>query len=398
MTVLTACEAKKGINKRCATWPKCCNWMYREQEDGIRRWRVIKKSAGLTETQAEKWATAQRHEAGKITLGLAAPPKVKLPLLSVYIARYEATDEVKQHATFTTKLHPNLASFLAFVKDRPVSDVTVAMIEAWRDDLLTKPSKKSGGTMNRNTVERKLNSVRGLFRFIAAKERAQGFVNPCPSIPAIGQDPAERVLWPPELLWLIEELPTVYRLPLKVGRLCGCRRTEALTLTKHDLSPVGFSTLGPSGEPIGWIAIRRLKKRKKGGARVWGKERVPIALTIVEELRALLRTPFQLQVFDPMPDPDAWSSLLTRKLRALGRAHGVDVAGLCMHGTRHTATTEMQDTPGVSSKAAQAMGGWTSTRMVETYSRPTDAALLAAADGLAQTYKAGLARTREKGA
>ena len=71
--------------------------------------------------------------------------------------------------------------------------------------------------------------------------------------------------------------------------------------------------------------------------------------------------------------PDAWSSKLTRYLRRRGRTYHVDTRGLSMHGTRHTATTTMQDLPGVSAQTARVMGGWTTTRMVETYSRPAEA-------------------------
>lgn len=367
---------------RCAEWPKCgCNYYYREQVKGKRAWVCVEKSGYLAETKAHALAVAQRHEERKIDLGLAPKPKVALPLLSIYIEEtYLTADVATKQATFATKLKPNLAEFLAVVKDRPLDEVTEDHVEKYRQHLLTLPSKKTGGTLNRNTVQRRFNSVAGLFAYAA--EKIEGFTNPCAKLDEYKQDPAERVLWHPDQLWLIEALAPRFKLPLKIGRLCGCRRAEALALTKHDLSPKGFYFRGTAPR-LGWVALQR---KKKGGGRV--KERIPIALTIVNQLRALLQSPFQLHVFgDPPPNPDAWSSQLRRQLDALGAEHQIDVRGLCMHGTRHTATTLMQDAPGVSSKTAQQMGGWTTPRMVETYSHPAEAALIAAAAGLARSYK-----------
>ena len=392
MNLIRRC-AKGRAELRCDTWPKCgCNYYYREQADGKRAWVCVEKSAHLSETKAHELAVAQRHEGRKQDLGLAPKPKVALPLLSVYVERtYLTTDEATKQATFETKLKPNLAEFVAHVKDRPLDEVSEIHLESYRQMLLKLPSKKTGGTLSRNTVQRRFNSVRGLFAYAEAK--IDGFVNPCAKLDVYSETPAERVLWGQDQLWLIEKLPPRFKLPLKVGRLCGCRRTEALTLTKHDLSPKGFAFPGTSPK-CGWIKLQRLKK---GGGQ--GKERIPIALTIVNELRALLASPFQLHVFgDPPPEPNCWSSQLTRKLRKLGEEYEVDVRGLSMHGTRHTATTLMQDAPGVSAKNAQSMGGWTTGRMVETYSHPAEAGMLAAATALARTYKpvAPKAKARRK--
>jgi integrase len=180
----------------------------------------------------------------------------------------------------------------------------------------------------------------------------------------------------------IDALPPAFGLPLTIGFLCGCRRAEALALTRHDLSPKGYHFPGSSPR-LGWIALQR-KKQRVGMVKV----RIPIALRLVEQLRALLMSPFQEHVFgDPPPSPDVWSSLLTRQLRRLGLDYGVDTRGLCMHGTRHTATTTMQDLPGVSTQTAKLMGGWTTTRMVESYSSPAEASLQVAAMGLAKNFR-----------
>jgi integrase len=136
-----------------------------------------------------------------------------------------------------------------------------------------------------------------------------------------------------------------YGLPLRVGLLSTARRSEVLTLTKHALSPKGFSY--PNVSPkVGWIEVQRKKKRAG-----MVKERIPLVASLVDELRAQLKSPFQVHVFgDPPPDPGAWSSLLTRELRHIGEQYDVDTAGLCMHGTRHTAATTLEAAPGVGTR------------------------------------------------
>ena len=383
------CE-KDGQKHRCATYPKCpCDWYDRRMKDGRRKWTHLPETA-YNKDAAYTLALKKRLDGTLIEEGIKKAPAKALPLLSVYIEEtYLTADEVTKQATFETKVKPHLAAFVAHIGDRPLDQVTEAHVESYRQLLAKQPSqkKRDGGALSRNTVQRYYNCIAGLFSY--AEEKIPGFVNPCAKLHEYKEDPAERVLWQPDQLWLIEELGALYRLPLKVGRLCGCRRTEALMLTKHDLSPKGFRF---PGTRTGWIALQR---KKKGGGKT--KQRIPIALPIINELRAQLKTPFQLHVFgDPPPNPARWTVELGRELRRLGEEHEVDVRGLCMHATRHTATTLMQDEPGVSAKNAQGMGGWTSTRMVETYSRPSEAGMLIAAAALARTYKPVKPKARRK--
>jgi integrase len=365
----TRCEKK---NQRCPTWPRCCDYYDRVQRDGRRVWVHLPDTAG-NKTMAQALALKKRQDASLVKAGLKAPDKPPAPMLSKAIAAY--VEARRPHdATVATKLEPNLASFLASVKDRPVDEVTPAIIEAWRTAQLSQKSKKRRGTISKNTIQRRYNSVKGLFRSLSDGKDAVLADNPCDELEDWKETAAERRPWREDDVWLIDELPPLYRLPLLVGYHCGCRRTEALSLTRHDL--------GPTNDAISWIQIGRLKKA------VLVRERIPIAGWVVKELAAQLKTKFQTRVFNPPPDPQAWSSLLTRKLRALGKQHGVNTRGLCMHGTRHTAATVMQDAPGVSAETAKQMGGWTTLRMVETYSHPQDASKQRAAEALAQHYAA----------
>lgn len=372
------CERKAH---RCATWPACaCDWYDRPTHpDGRRPWVRLPATATSKEL-AYRLAQKYRQDAVQIAAGLRAAPRPAAPLLSAAIRRYSATPAIEAQAT-RAKLRGNLAAFLAAIGDRPLDQITPAQIDGWRAGLLLRRSKKTGGTWSRNTAQRVFNSVKGFWTWaVAALDGLE--TNPCAALPDWRADPAPRRLWQPDEQWLIDALPPAFGLPLKVGFLCGCRRSEALALTKHDLSPKGFTFPG-STPKLGWIALQR-KKQRAGRVKV----RIPIALSILEQLRGLLKSPFQEHVFgDPPPAPDAWSSLLTRHIRRLGVAYALDTRGLCMHGTRHTATTTMQDLPGVSAQTARNMGGWTTTRMVETYSSPAEASLQVAAMGLATRWK-----------
>jgi integrase len=373
------CE-KNGRAARCPAWPACaCDWYDRPtRPDGRRPWVRLAHTATSKEL-AYRLALKARQDAQQIAAGLVAVPKAPAPRLRAALAAYLATPAVQAQAT-RAKLATNLAHFVAAVGDRPIDAILPPTIDAWRAGLLLRRSKKTGGTWSRNTAQRVFNSVKGFFAYAVADLALA--VNPCAALPDWSADPAPRRLWAPDEQWLIDVLPPAFGLPLKIGFLCGCRRAEALALTRHDLSPKGFVFPGSSPK-LGWIALQRKKKR---GALV--KVRIPIALAIVEELRALIVSPFQQYVFgDPAPSPDAWSSQLTRRIRALGATYHLDTRGLCMHGTRHTATTTMQDLPGVSAQTARNMGGWTTTRMVETYSSPAEASLQVAAMGLAARWK-----------
>lgn len=373
------CE-KDGKKHRCPAWPACaCDWYDRPtRPDGRRPWVHLPHTAGSKEL-AYRLALKARQDAQQLAAGLVAAPKAPLPRLGAAVRAYCATPSVQAQKT-CRKLETNLAGFLAVVGDRPLDQITAAQIDTWRAGLLLKRSKKTGGTWSRNTVQRVFNSVKGFFAYAVASCALEA--NPCAPLADWSADPAPRRLWAPDEQWLIDVLPPAYGLPLKIGFLCGCRRAEALALTRHDLSPKGFVFPGSSPK-LGWIALQRKKQR---GARV--KVRIPIALAIVEELRALIVSPFQQYVFgDPAPSPDAWSSQLTRRIRRLGTTYCLETRGLSMHSMRHTATTTMQDLPGVSAQTARNMGGWTTTRMVETYSSPAEASLQVAAMGLAARWK-----------
>jgi integrase len=197
------------------------------------------------------------------------------------------------------------------------------------------------------------------------------------------------VLWRPEHDWLIEQLDEpLYRLPALIARKAGPRRTEILTLTKHDLSEKGWSYPGVTPK-LGHILVRRQKKRDPATPR----DTLPIEYAIVQACWKLFkgRPAGHQHVFgnaaDVPPDPDGWSSQFSRRVSALGEQHGIDARGVCLHSGRHTATGKMQEHEGVNAHTAKRMGGWGTVAQVETYTRVPDASMKIAAAALARTYK-----------
>jgi hypothetical protein len=272
------------------------------------------------------------------------------------------------------------------VNNRPLDEITGSQIDAWRE-FLTRPSKKTGGTWSKNTVQRVYNSVKGLFSRADTDDDLAGtryVKNPCAKLNDWSETPAVRRAWPRDLDWLITELDDKFRLPLMIMRYTGCRRTEALTRTKHDLSEVGYAIPGFTPK-MGWIAIPRQKKQTAQPA-----DRLPIPVGFVKELRAQVKHPFQQHLMgDPPPNADAWSSELTRELRKLGAQHQLDTRGLCAHAIRHGVITGVQD-DGASAMVAEKIGGWSGTsapQMVRRYSRVNEPSLLLAAATIAKSFR-----------
>jgi hypothetical protein len=372
---------------KCATWPRCgCDWYDNPTVtiDGVRKriWFHCEHTA-TNKDLAYKLALANRQKYVRIAGQLEAPEREPAPRLSKYI------DQIAPASTDAgrKKTRKNLLDFLAFVKDRSLDDITGSQINAWREQLLRRRSKKTGGTWSKNTVQRVYNSVKGLFSQADRDDDLAGTrytSNPCAKLEDWSETPAVRRAWPREADWIIEALDAYFRLPLKIMRLTGCRRTEALTRTKHDLSEIGYAIPGFSPK-MGWIAIPRQKKQT-----AQPEDRLPIPVAFVKELRAQLKHPFQQHLFgDPPPDGDTWSSQLTRAMKTLGVQHQVDTSGLCAHAIRHGVITGVQD-DGASAMVAQKIGGWSGSsapQMVQRYSRVNDKSLLVAAASIAQSYR-----------
>jgi len=358
------CE-KDGKAHRCAKHPQCdCDWYDRVHRDGRRVWVHLPETAH-NKPLAYRLAQKKRQDAVEIKEGLKMPEKDPAPLLGVVIKRYLAAsvDSTKGKLTST------LEHFRDHIgANTPIDAITSTDIDGWRAVLLKLPSKKTGGTWSKNSVQRRYNGVKGLFSHLANPKRPDRelTVNPCEALDDWAEAPAPRRLWTSDLHWLINELPDIYRLPLTVGEHCIARRTEILTLLTKQLSPKGVVVTTVGKVKMGTIAFAR---QKQDGAVTADPQLVP--LWVVNALWGQVRTAFQRHVFgDPPPEPDAWSSLLTRQLRALGEKHEIDTRGLSMHGTRHATATVVQATPGGGAETTRQMGGWKDLRQVQTYSDP----------------------------
>lgn len=377
----TRCE-KNGPAGRCPTWPRCCDWYDRPRRDGKKVWVHLPNTAG-NKPAAYQLAGKLRLDDTLVKKGLKAPDRPPAPPLGAAVKDYLAAWTGRTKG----KLVKILTGFVEAVGATvPVDAVTSTHVEKWLTALQERPStRRLGKSWSKNSVQRYYNGVKGFGSWLVEK----GWVEDSPCSPADRKErPAARRLWSPEEEFLIGELPARFRLPITIARLCSIRRSEALSLTRHSLCPASFEGWDVDGVQFGWIAVQRVKLET-------GEERLPIAMSLIAELREQLATPFQTYLF-PHPtkpgeaeEPDAWSSVLTRELRKLGKAHGIDVAGLCMHGARHTAATAMQDAPGVSADTTRQMAGWTTLRMVSTYSHPGDAGKLKAAAHLAATFRGG---------
>lgn len=402
MKVYTLCEKKHGPSGRCDDWPKCCDWYDRPTRvDGTRPWVHLPDSALLSHTAACKMAQELRLQHTRIVKGLDPKPKPPAPLLSVYIGAlatatapatgYLGSGRVQRH-TSKDKTARVLGRFLTHVGDRPLDTVTKKMIEQWEDAEKGRYSKKSGGTLSENTVQRQVNVVKGLFSYAAEEDddlKTLALENPCEKIGLRSEPPAARVVWRPEHEWLIEQLPPRYRRPALVARKAGPRRNEILALTKYDLSDPGyFERVGK--DKFGYILFQRQKRTDRS----LPKEPVPVDYALVQELWSLFkgRPTMHQYVFgdenDVYPKGDTWSSHFTREIRKLGAKHDVDVTGICIHGGRHTATGKMQrGAKGVDIHTAQRMGGWQNVSQVASYSQVPDASMLLAAAQLKRTYQ-----------
>jgi integrase len=347
--------------------------------DGRPKWIHLPNTAH-NKPLAVKLAEKKRLDKTLEDEGLKAKPKKPAPMLSRYIATYTTTTDVIAGRKTMDKLTANLADFLAHVGDRPLDQVSEQMVDDWRKALLKRRSKMTKGTWSPNTAQRVYNSVKGLFSY-AVKHVDDFSANPCAKLADLSDNPAERRQWTPGDLWILDELDPLYELPLRVGLCSTIRRTEALTLTRHSLSPKGFAYDGITPK-VGWIEVQRLKK-KVGMV----KDRIPVAVDLIERLRKQLKSPFQRCIFgDPAPTPGAWSSMLTKELRHIGEQYGVDTKGLCMHGTRHSAASTLDTVPGVGARTTQRMGGWSNLSQVQRYSGRADASMLVAAVGLAKAW------------
>jgi integrase len=206
--------------------------------------------------------------------------------------------------------------------------------------------------VSESTVNRELNIVRGCFS--RAVEWGRLGLSPLRTVKAYRVDNVRlRICTPDEIRTLLDGLPADLALLARLTLASLLRLSECLQLRREDIGAT-FATVINS---------------KNGRSR-----RVPL----LPELRVdlLKRCHAKGAVFgigakgEPLSQ-EATSVAFTRAIRALG------LTGISHHTFRHTGATVMIAN-GVSLRAVQTIGGWSSLRMVERYAHVTDEEILKA--------------------
>ena len=305
---------------------------------------------------AEDIAAKRRIAALEGREGFRRPKPVKL---SEHITSYVAHTS-KTNLSAEAKDQRVLDAFLASVGDRLITDVSAFHIERWK--------QQRAEAVSRSSVNRELNIVRGCFS--RAVEWGRLGVSPLRTVRAYKVDDVRlRVASPAEIKTLLEGAPADLNLLARLTLESLLRLGEALSLRREDIGPAHATVVhSKSGQP----------------------RRVPLT----SELRAdlLARCHKSGYVFGQgkegtPPSPAAVSVAFCRLARSL------KLAGISHHTLRHTGATTMV-AGGVSLRAVQEIGGWTSLRMVERYAHVDDAEL-ARAVRLTRTHtEAALAATK----
>jgi integrase len=286
---------------------------------------------------AERIASKRRVAVLEGREGLRQPKPVKL---SEHVKAYiEHTEQTNRSAP--AKDQRVLDSFVASVGDRLITEVSAFHVERWK--------QQRAAIVSRSSVNRELNVVRGCFS--RAVEWGRLGVSPLRSVKTYRVDDVRlRVASPQEIKTLLEGAPADLALLARLTLESLLRLSEALNLRRED---IGTSYV---------LVVRS----KSGRAR-----RVPLT----SELRAALLARCHASGFvfgvgkaGTPPNAAAVSVAFGRVARAL------NLAGISHHTLRHTGASTMVQ-QGVSLRAVQTIGGWSTLRMVERYAHVDDAEL-----------------------
>ena len=268
--------------------------------------------------------------------GLRQPKPI---LLSEHIKAYVAHTAKANRSSY--KDQAVLGRLVASVGDRVITEISAFHIERWK--------RERADSVSRSTVNRELNIVRGCFS--RAVEWGRLVASPLRTVKAYRVDDVRlRVCAPEEIRTLLNGAPSDLRLIARLTLESLPRLSEVLNLRCDDIGPT-YATIVRS---------------KSGKAR-----RVPLT----PELRCglLARCHASGYIFgsgkEGRPPHAAAISVAFSRL-----AKELDLIGISHHTLRHTGATVMVAN-GVSLRAVQTIGGWSSLRMVERYAHVDDAEL-----------------------
>ncbi len=266
--------------------------------------------------------------------------RIKPVLLSKHVTAYVAHTAKANRSSY--KDAGVLARLVTSIGDRTLGDISAFHIERWKRDRAEQVGK--------STVNRELNIVRGCFS--RAVEWGHLGQSPLRTVKAYVVDNIRlRVCSPAEIQTLLGAASPDLALIARVTLESLLRLSEVLALRREDIGPT-FATVIQS---------------KSGKAR-----RVPVT----PELRAALLARchatsgyvFGLGKAGGPPTAAAVSVAFARLAASL------NLVGVSHHVLRHTGATVMVSA-GVSLRAVQTIGGWSSLRMVERYAHVDDAEL-----------------------
>jgi integrase len=285
---------------------------------------------------AERIGTKHRAAILEGREGLRSTKPVKL---SAHVKAY--TEHTAKSNRSSYKDVDVLNRLVESVGDRLITDVSPFHIERWKS--------QRAENVSRSTVNRELNIVRGCFS--RAVEWGRLGISPLRSVKPYRVDNVRvRVCSPEEIKTLLDGCSADLRLIARLTLESLPRLSEALNLRREDIGPT-YATIVNS---------------KSGHSR-----RVPLTPELRADLLARCHTSgyvFGQDKEGTPPKTAAISVSFSRLTRALG------LHGISHHTLRHTGATVMVRN-GVSLRAVQTIGGWTSLRMVERYAHVDDAEL-----------------------
>ena len=286
---------------------------------------------------AERIAQKRRVEVLEDRRGLR---KIKPVRLSKHIDAYVKHTAKTNRSSY--KDQAVLDRLVESVGDRDLIDVSAFHLEKWK--------RERAEDVSLSTVNRELNIVRGCFS--RAVEWGWLLVSPVRTVkPYKGADQVRMLVCSPsDIKALLEGAPPDLALLARLTLETLLRLSEALALRRED---VGAS----------WIVV---VQSKAGQSR-----RVPITPELRADLLARCHKAGAIFGFGPKGRPPTAAAVSVAFARLARR---LNLPGISHHVLRHTGASVMV-AHGVSLRAVQTIGGWSTLRMVERYAHVDDAEL-----------------------
>jgi integrase len=317
---------------RCANKAKCKHpywFLFR-----LRRQRYEESTRTANHQLALSIAQKRRVAALETREGFRPVRPIRLSEhIKAYVAHTEKTNRS------SNKDQPVLDGLVASIGDRLLTEISAFHIERWK--------RERAAVVSQSTVNRELNIVRGCFS--RAVEWGRLGVSPLRTVKPYRVDNVRlKTCSPEEIKTLLDNAPADLALLSRLTLESLLRLSEALGLRREDIGPT-------------WALVVQSKS---------GKAR-QVPLTAETRAALLNRSHRSGYIFgigkDGEPPTAAAISVAFARL-----ASSLGLSGVSHHTFRHTGATVMVRA-GISLRAVQMIGGWSTLRMVERYAHVTDA-------------------------